>query len=84
MCFPIKNHITGRHVSKHYGCTDNPEGDLNGDYEDSLFTLDLQISQSRPAAKTLPTAIQHSKGFARATGAVSFAEKKCKNYSRYE
>lgn len=33
-------------------------GDLNGHYEGSLFTLDLQISQNSPAAKKLPTGMQ--------------------------
>lgn len=34
--------------------------DLNGHYEGSLFTLDLQISKSSRAVKKLPTGITNT------------------------
>lgn len=52
--------------------------DLNGHYEGSLFTLDLQISKSSRAVKKLPTGITNTvEGFDWALGSVrSAAEKK--------
>lgn len=60
MCFPIKNYITGRHVNKHYGSTDNPEGRFNGHYKGSRFTLDLQIYKYSTAVKKLPADVTNT------------------------